>query len=274
MEQWKSSIGWEKMSPNQRIEYLETHQMFDVDVNDDPPTIELKPEKIDYLRKKPINKIKRNIANFCAKRYIGKLIKNKQLNIKEIKGIGNLKNLNSGAVLTCNHFSWLDNFCVQKVFEKVEKKGQKMWKIIREGNYTNPPCLGFFFRNCNTFPLSSNISTMKKFMSAVRTALSNGDFILIYPEESLWPDYKKPKPLKDGAYRFAIKGNVPVVPIFITFETNLEGLTEYTVHVLPPIYKDDTKSYAENVEAMKNKNYDEWVRIYEEVYNQPLEYRK
>lgn len=270
MEDWKKTCDWENLTPEQRIEYLERHKMFDVDINDDPPTFELKPEKIDYLRKKWTNKLKRNCANFFASRYIENLIKKKQLIINDITGLDNLKNLPTGAVLTCNHFSWMDNFCMQKVFEKVQKKGQKMWKVIREGNYTNPPCLKFFFRHCNTFPLSSNLATMKKFVSATREALQNGDYILIYPEESLWPDYQKPKPLKDGAYKFAVKNNVPVVPIFITFEK--DSTSGYTIHVLPPIYKDDNKSYKENVQEMQQKNYDMWVEVYEKVYDKKLEY--
>lgn len=274
MEDWKVECGWDNMQPNERIEYLEKNQKFDIDVFDDPPTIELKPEKIDYLRKKWFNKLKRNIGNFFAHRYIESLIKKKQLNIKEIVGLENLKTLNSGAILTCNHFSPLDNFCIQKVFEKVAKKRQKMWKVIREGNYTNPPCMKFFFRNCNTFPLSSNMSTLKKFLSAVKTALNNGDFVLIYPEASLWPDYQKPKPLKDGAFNLAVKNNAPIVPIFITFEKNEQGLTEYTIHISAPIYKDENKSAKENIEEMKNKNYQEWVDIYEKAYNKKLEYLK
>lgn len=274
MEKWKSECGWDNMNPTQRIEYLEKNEKFDVDVLDDPPTIELKPEKIDYLRKKWYNKIKRNIANFFAHKYIEKLIKKKQLNIKQIVGLENLQSVEGGAVITCNHFSPLDNFCVQKVFEKVQKKGQRIWKIIREGNYTNPPCMKFFFRNCNTFPLSSNVSTMKKFLTAVNYVLNNGDYILIYPEESMWLDYKKPKPLKDGAYNFAVKNNVPVVPIFITFEQNAQGLTEYTINISKPIYKDDSKTKAENIKEMKNTNYQNWVDIYENAYHQKMEYLK
>ena len=45
-------------------------------------------------------------------------------------------------------------------------------------------------------PLSSNKRTMVEFMKAVDTILQRGDYILIYPEQSMWWNYKKPKPLK------------------------------------------------------------------------------
>ena len=56
---------------------------------------------------------------------------------------------------------------------------------------------------------------MMEFMEAVETILNDEDFILIYPEQSLWWNYKKPKPLKIGAFKFAAMHKVPVIPIFI-----------------------------------------------------------
>lgn len=78
--------------------------------------------------------------------------------------------------------------------------------MIREGNYTNfPGFYGMLMRNCYTFPLSSNRDTMKKFLSSMDTVLQHGDFMLVYPEQSMWWNYRKPKPLKKGAYTFAAK---------------------------------------------------------------------
>lgn len=276
MEDWKIECGWEKMNPDERVQFLEKQGKFDVDVFNDPPTLPL--NKMDYLRKRCIKRFKTLIANMLAKKYIEKCIKKGELRIKEIQGIENWANVDTGAIITCNHFSPFDNFAVQKAFERVQKKGQKMWKVIREGNYTNPPCLKFFFQNCDTFPLSSNIHVMGDFLKAVKTVLNRGDFVLIYPEESLWPNYKKPKPLKDGAYSFAVKHNVPVVPIFITLEDsgvvdkNGQSIQDYTLHICPPIYAKENLNKKENVEYMKQTNYQLWKQIYEDTYGKKLEY--
>lgn len=277
MEDWKVEAGWDKMSIPERIEFLEKTGRFDEDVNDDPPLIELKPNKIDYLREKPISKIKTAIANCMARRFINNLIKKKQLIIKEIVGLENFEGLN-GAVITCNHFNAFDNFAVQKVFEKVQKKGQKMWKVVREGNYTNPPCLGFFFKNCDTMPLSQNIHTMGKFLKSTKKALERGDYLLIYPEESMWIDYTKPKPLKEGAFNLAVRSNCPVLPIFITLkDSEIENgrggyVKEYTINILPPIYPKQELSKRENITEMMTKNYNAWVEVYERAYGKKLEY--
>ena len=119
---------------------------------------------------------------------------------------------------------------------------------------------------------------MKEFMKAVDTHLQDGHFILIYPEQSMWWNYKKPKPLKKGGYVFAAKNNVPVLPCFITMEDSdiLDGdgffVQEYTIYVGEPIYPDVNKSKDENVKAMMEKNAAIWKEIYESTYNKPLEY--
>ncbi len=263
-----------------KIEELEREGKFDVDAENDPPTIVLTPENIDYLRKKMTSKIKRVFANEVGERFLDNLLKNNKLIIKEIRGMENLKNVSTGAIVTCNHFNPFDCFTIEKVFRlsgKIEEK--KLYKVIREGNYTNFPGLyGFLFRNCDTLPLSSNKRTMVEFMKAVDTLLQKGDFILIYPEQSMWWNYRKPKPLKHGAFKMAVRNNVPVIPIFITMnDSNIIGndgypIQEYTVNIAEPIYPDENLTQREKTEKMLNKNFEIWKNIYEEFYGIPLEY--
>lgn len=274
--EWKSQVGWDNLNISERMELLELEGKFDVDVLNDPPTKPLLPNQIDYEQKKLMTKIKSRIANWTAQIGINGFIKKKQLIIKEVKGLENWKNLNAGAIITCNHFGANDSFIMQKIFKYSKKK--KMFRIIREGNYTNPPVLKFFMRNCDVLPLSSNSETMKKFLRAVNNILQRGDYVLIYPEESMWPNYRKPKPLKDGGFRFAVKNNVPVLPIFITMEdSDVVGedgafLQAHTVHILPPIYAKQDLSVKENIEYMKKSNYNAWVEVYEKFYGKKLEY--
>lgn len=262
-----------------KIAVLEREGRFDEDVEEDPPTKELKPEDIDYLRKKISSKIKRRFTYTVARSFLNNILESKKLIIKDIKGIEHFKNLDSGAIITCNHFNAFDSFAIQIAYEASEQKNRKFYRVIREGNYTNfPGFYGLLMRNCNTFPLSSNKNTMKKFLKAMDIVLQNGDFMLIYPEQSMWWNYRKPKPLKKGAYTFAVRNNVPVLPCFITMEdSEILGddgfyVQEYTIHVAEPIYPDERKSRAENIEAMRTKNYEVWKQIYEETYGEKLVY--
>ena len=263
-----------------RIKKLEENGIFDVDVEEDPPAIPLKPDEIDYLRTSRMSQIKSKMANRVAEKLVNDLLKENKLIIKDVIGLENMENIETGAVITCNHFNPFDSFTIEKVFRMAGlDKRKKLYKVIREGNYTNFPGLyGFFFRNCDTLPLSSSTKTMIEFIKAVDVILTRGDFILMYPEQSMWWNYRKPKPLKNGAYNFATRSNVPIIPIFITMEdSDIVGedgfpVQAYTVNIGKPIYPDSSLSEKENINNMRDDNYEIWKQIYEEFYGIPLEY--
>jgi 1-acyl-sn-glycerol-3-phosphate acyltransferase len=273
-------LSQDRLDILEEIQKLEKEGRFDVDPEKDPPTIELTLDKVDYLNKKGSSKIKTRVANKLGEHFFDEIVKNNKLIIKNVNGIENLENTQTGAILTCNHFNPFDCFTVEKVFRMTSLyKNKKLYKVIREGNYTNfPGFYGFLFRNCDTLPLSSNLKTMTAFMKAVQVILQRGDFILIYPEQSLWWNYKKPKPLKNGAFRISAKNNVPIIPIFITMEDsdiideNGFPVQEYTVNIKEPIYPDANLSEKENTQIMKEKNSQVWKEIYEDFYKVPLEY--
>ena len=263
-----------------RIELFEENGWFDVDIEDDPPTKVLMPNKVDYLQKKFSSKIIRKIAYSSGRKFMKKMLKQKQLIIKNVFGVENWKNLDTGAIITCNHFNAMDSFAMQYTYDLTGFKKRKMYKVIREGNYTSfGGFYGFLMRHCNTLPLSSNSQTMKKFLNAVDTILKKDEFILVYPEQSMWWNYRKPKPLKKGAFNFAVRNNVPVVPIFITMQdTNIYGMDgypiqEYTIHVMEPIYPKKSLSTKQNIEYMMRKNYEMWKECYETTYGLPLVYK-
>ena len=262
-----------------KIAKYEREGRFDEDVEDDPPSKELLPEHVDYLRSSVKSKLKSKFAYSVARIFMNDMIAKKQLIIKDIKGLENYAGLQSGAVVTCNHFNAMDSFAMQIAYEASGQKKRKFYRVIREGNYTNfPGFYGMLMRNCNTFPLSSNKQTMRKFMKSVDAILTGGHFLLIYPEQSMWWNYRKPKPLKKGGFIMATKNNVPVLPCFITMEDSdvKDGdgffVQEYTIHIGKPIYPDAKKKRSENVQAMMDENFACWKNIYEKTYGIPLQY--
>lgn len=267
-----------KLDLLKRIAELEKKELWHLDVEDDPETYPLMPDKVDYLNEKLSNKIKNKIANTFGTRFFEKMIADRQLIIKEVRGIENFASVKGGRIVTCNHFSIGDNYAVWTALRD-HMDGKMLYKVIREGNYTNPPKpFGLFMRHCNTLPLSSVQATMVKFMRAVSELLKRGETILIYPEQGMWWNYRKPRPMQDGAFYLAVRNNTPIVPIFITMEDSdrLDGdgfpVQEYTVHILPAIYPDKDLSRNDAKNDMKNKNYASWVKTYEEFYKKPLEY--
>ena len=90
---------------------------FDVDPENDPPTVPLKEGEVDFLKKKFSSKIKSMIADKVSFSYFNKLIKKGVIVIDGYEGIENLKSLNSGAIVTSNHFNPFDSIPLHKVFK-------------------------------------------------------------------------------------------------------------------------------------------------------------
>ena len=263
----------------EKIAKFEREGRFVEDVEDDPPTRVLLPEDIEYGKKGIKQKVKTKLAFTVARRFVNGLIEDKKLIIKDILGIENFNSLNSGAVVTCNHFNAFDSFAMQLVYEKSDQTDREFYRVIREGNYTSfPGFYGFLMRHCNTIPLSSNVITMKKFVRFVDEMLTDGNFVLMYPEQSMWWNYRKPKPLQPGAFSFAFRNRVPVLPCFITMkDSDIMGedgfpVQEYTIHVEKPIVPDTSLSYRAGIQDMLDRNYALWKEIYEREYNMPLIY--
>lgn len=268
-----------RLSVTEKIAEYEKAELWDKEVEDNPTSKVLMPDDVDYLGKKLSSKIGTFFANKAAIRYYEKEIKRGNMVIKAINGIQNYLSVKGGAVLTCNHFSVYDNYAVYRAIRQYLPKGHQLYKVIREGNYTNFTGLyGYFFRHCNTLPLSSNTKTMVKFMQATDELLKRGEKILIYPEQAMWWNYRKPRPLKNGAFRIAVKSGVPVIPVFITMEdtdkVSADGspIQAYTLWFLPPIYPKKELSAKENADYLKDENYRVWKELYEKVYGMPLVY--
>ena len=248
--------------------------LFNDPVENDPEAPELLPEQVDYLCKKFSSKVKRRIANFLGDHYFLNLIKKDIMVIDGVEGEENLSALKEGAVVTCNHFSPFDNYIIFHCIRKYLPR-KYLYKVIREGNYTNFPGLyGFLFRHCNTLPLSRNRRTMINFMTAINTLLKRGETVLIYPEQEMWWNYKKPRPYKVGAFKIAHRAGVPVVPTFITMQDDPERVDadgypvqRHTVHIMPAIYPEGLTA-----EEMMQKTYEACKAKYEEVYGIPLVY--
>ncbi|MBQ7884843.1 MAG: 1-acyl-sn-glycerol-3-phosphate acyltransferase [Clostridia bacterium] len=272
------AVSQERLNTIKKMEELERAGKFDVDPWKNPPFEPLKPGQVDFLRKKISSKIKNKFCNFAVNKFIKKMEKTNQAILKDIKGLEKINNINGGAIVTSNHFNPFDCYPIIKMLQKSKMK-KKLHIVLAEHNYTGGT--GFYgkvFRNYNTIPLAQNPRVMIECVKAVEHFLSKKDLVLVYPEQALWENYKKPRPLKAGAFRFAVKSNVPVVACFVTMTDsayvaqNGEPVQEYTLHVLDVIYPKPELSQKENIEYMKNRNELLMKQKYEEVYGKELTY--
>ena len=231
-------------------------------------------ENFDYLKRGFMNRLKHWFYLRAFKRY-AKQINRELINLKVV-GRENLAGIKTGCIVTCNHISKVDSFAVRAAVGMDIK-----YVGADHNNWQNT--LGVISRNTGYLPIPTqkiNLKVMRKFNQALDYFLQRKWPILIYPEQGMWDEYKKPRPLKRGAFYYAAKHNCPVVPLFITIADKAERLDDqgrvnfgdYTVHVLPPIYPRADLNERENVTAMMDANFAAWRDCYEQTYGVPLTY--
>ncbi len=242
---------------------------FYIDVEPDPPGHELAPHEVDYLRRKPISKIKTALCRMAVVP-VQAIVKRRQR--ITLVGEENLKGIRGAAIITSNHFSIFENLAVKTVADRMEGHG-RFYRVIKGTNYFLPGVIGFLMKNCDTLPLSKNLKTMRLFRDALSEILKKGGRVFIYPEQAMWWNYRKPRPPQAGAFFYAARNMVPVIPCFVTmedqpgkFDSAGYPLQAYTVHIMPPIYPDPEKTFRENEREMQEKNYTLCLEKYKEIY--------
>lgn len=245
-------------------------ELFDPIITEDDVKRVIYP--FDNLRKKPINKIKAFAARMIAER------ETKKRNQKtDIIGLENALGISGGAIITCNHFNIMDNTIPRILADKCGR-GAKFDIVVQESNVFMDGFFGFLMKNCNTLPVSSSIQyTAKNLKPAIEELLGRGDFILIYPEQEMWFNYKKPRVLREGAYHFAYDFGVPIIPCFVEMQ-EYEGYDElgfrnvkHTLHVMPPIYPDKQLSARDGRAKMREIDTAYKKECYERVYGIKLD---
>ena len=221
----------------------------------------------ENVRRKPISRIKAFIARLMAERMT------KAFNgDTEIVGLENALSVKGGAIMTANHYNPTDSTPPRLIACAMGKR-KRFHIVVQQTNIFMEGFFGFLMKNCNTMPVSSSPEYMAKNLTpAIKKVLARGDLLLIYPEQEMWFNYKKPRPLREGAYQFAFEMGVPVIPCFIEMQ-EIDGIgaggfknLKHVVHVLPPIYPDKELSPRDGRRVMMERDMEARVACYESVY--------
>lgn len=228
-----------------------------------------------YRNKKKLSYFFKNkIANKTVKKISKELYPDIKINGLEKLDLADLSN---GAIITSNHFNPLDSYNIRKIVE--EKLHKKLYIVVQDTNLAMPGFLGFLFNNIEVIPLSKSPNyIIKKFVPELKKILSKGDFILIYPEEEMWFNYRLPRPCKRGAYQFAHEFDVPVISCFVkmidTDKTDNDEFNKvkYEVSINKVIYPEAGESVKSDSRKMAEVDYEARKKAYEDAYNKKLNY--
>lgn len=222
------------------------------------------------------NKLGYKFKSFFARRIanIGSEILNKDT---EIIGEEKLPETLSGVLITSNHFGPLENTVIRHF---VRRHGQKKLNVVSQvTNFAMSGIIGFLMKYGDTIPLSEDFRYLTRdFIDVLDELMKKNQTVLIYPEQEMWFNYRKPRPLKRGAYHFASKLGVPIVSCFVEIidtsdmETKEFYKTKYKLHILDTLYPDKDKTVKQNSEELCAIDYELKKAAYERVYKRVLTY--
>ncbi|MFD0898315.1 lysophospholipid acyltransferase family protein [Loigolactobacillus binensis] len=192
-------------------------------------------------------------------------------------GLEKIKNITGGAIITSNHFSPLENTVVRKTLWQI--KHRRLFIVSEDTNLLTNGFIGFLLKYYDTIPVSPDVEYIGKvFPKMIKGVLNDNNFILIYPEQEMWFNYRKPRPPKRGAYYYAAKFHVPIISCFVEIidlqePDNYEfNKVKFKMHILDPIYLDPNKSVRENSIEMMQRDYQQKKKAYEQIYDEKLTY--
>lgn len=123
------------------------------------------------------------------------------------------------------------------------------------------PIVRHLIKLLHAIPIPKSVSAKIEFNNTINKLLQNRRTIHFYPEGSLWPYYEKIRHFKDGAFRFAVENNLPIIPMVYTFKENT-GLLKYikkkpsiTLTILEPVYPNINLDKFEKIKKMKEETY-------------------
>lgn len=188
----------------------------------------------------------------------------------KVEGRENIKGVNN-AVVVVNHVHPLDCVLCMNALNK-----RHLYVTIGDfNNFDN--ALGGLLRAWGVLPLVPRLDAQKNFWKACSQLLNKKKtFVVVYPEASLWLYYEKVRPFMNGAFHMAVKNNVPVVPMFISFkktgkfDKNGVEKRRACVSILKPIYPRPELSEKENINNLRETSYQMMAQKYEEVYGEKM----
>lgn len=148
-----------------------------------------------------------------------------------IVGRENLRELEGrGAVLVANHVYFLDAPIICACLSPARKI-----RYVTLGENMDIPFAGPIMKALGGLPLPDTPGGMRAFRRTVDDLLGRGKWVLFLAEGALWPHYRGIRPFRKGGFSFAVRNQVPVLPLVYTFEEGALGRERIVLTVGRPI---------------------------------------
>ena len=131
----------------------------------------------------------------------------------KFEGLKNLRKnkalIKNGAVTVCNHVYRWDFLAV------VQATKRRLWFPARAENLMGSDA--DLIRAVGGIPIAQNFSGTKKFYEAFDSLHNKKKWLHVFPESCRWTWYEPIRPFKRGAFEFAHRYDIPVIPMAIRY---------------------------------------------------------
>ena len=213
---------------------LEKQGQFATDMNEKHRTFDALDidRGYDYLPEKPLERVRRAVI-LSIVAALGPVVTWFAQGAR-VEGKENLRAVRGGAISVCNHVHTLDTLMVKNALGAFRTFHTGSYYLLKRG------ALGRIFKAGGFLPVGTRFRDIKNLQDAVGELVARGKIVNFYPEHALWPQYEKLRPFQSGAFRYAAKFGVPVLPLFIEFrKTRLRTFfhlpKKVIVHILPAV---------------------------------------
>lgn len=149
----------------------------------------------------------------------------------KIKGKKNLRKVKGGAVLVANHVHYIDILLLKSAVCRWRKT-----YFITLASDMDIPIAAPLIRGYGALPLATTFGGVKKLNATVDELLQKKKRLIVFPEAALWPYYNDVRPFQKGAFVFATRNNVPIIPVVLSWtKTKFFKRPKLIMTILPPV---------------------------------------
>jgi 1-acyl-sn-glycerol-3-phosphate acyltransferase len=230
-----------------------THMLFTKGISTLPEVVD---ENFPFVNLTLWHRIKRFFL-YCAIWTLVFFVQIFRFNLR-IEGRSNLrkykKAFKNGAITISNHVHKWDLLIVLQAI-----RHHRLWVPSWMGNFKGGD--GKLMDTIGAIPIPDGFAATKAFNAALDTLHEKKQWVHIYPEAALWPYHQPIRPFKRGAFVFAFRYDVPVIPVAISYREVKNPIYKFfkknnpyiTVSVGEPIFPDNTLPNRQGIEEMRQK---------------------
>lgn len=122
------------------------------------------------------------------------------------------------------------------------------------------PVIGPLTLYGGALPTPQTLHQMRPFRAVVATKLAAGEWLMVYPEQHVWPYYTGVRPFNPGAFHFPIVAQVPAYCLTVTYRKRWFGRPRRVIYVDGPFTPDRRLTAKQQQRQLANQIHEQMLK--------------